>query len=610
MKVKSSAFILSAVFILVMWTPKISMAINRIVVSNTSLCSGVTSPDVCYTSVQTAVTDAQAAATSDAIEIRPGTYSANVTLTKNIPIQGVETARTFLTGGGGTIITVSAVTNLMKISRLTFINAGVGIQVNSGSALNITNNVFEVGSSSTGIQISDNASTPLIMNNTFYQNGTAVSSTNQNNVSIVNNIFVGNSLAISANVALPGILNNLFFGNTTIGPAIMFTSTDPNYLDNVNTVDPSFVNATDTDINKRDFHLKKATPAGNTTAGPNSINNVSPPDMGAYGGSNSDTVPFPISDLFIIRPLGANSIPLRWSPNKCYLIGGYNVSYGSITGTYPTTNPNVSTTVSGNFLTYDLSGLSNTATAPTGQPSLTSAFANNALNLSWSVLGVSGATGYEVRYGTSPPPAIPVTPIDVGFQTSFTLSGLVNGTHYFVVVVPYAAATYYVAVKAFYGSDPSNSALQSVFSNEVNATLGASVYGIASNEIEDFPEAVIANPDLPNKGCFIATAAYGYYSAPQVQALREFRDRYLVTNAPGRAFVRWYYQYGPGGAQFINEHPWLKPVVRTALMPAVGGAMFMTRTSMFIKICVLAFICLLIAGSVWVYPRRKSVRPR
>jgi hypothetical protein len=75
--------------------------------------------------------------------------------------------------------------------------------------------------------------------------------------------------------------------------------------------------------------------------------------------------------------------------------------------------------------------------------------------------------------------------------------------------------------------------------------------------------------------------------------LREFRDRYLMTNALGRAFVRWYYQNGPVAAQFINDHPVFKPVVRAALMPAVGGAMFMTRTSISTKTIVFMFIGLL-----------------
>jgi hypothetical protein len=91
-----------------------------------------------------------------------------------------------------------------------------------------------------------------------------------------------------------------------------------------------------------------------------------------------------------------------------------------------------------------------------------------------------------------------------------------------------------------------------------------------------------------------------------VQALREFRDRYLVTNAPGRAFVDWYYRYGPIGAEFLNIHPWLKPVVRTTLMPAVAGALFMTKTSLLTKTAVLVLV-MFVAGYFALY-RRKSLQ--
>jgi len=70
-------------------------------------------------------------------------------------------------------------------------------------------------------------------------------------------------------------------------------------------------------------------------------------------------------------------------------------------------------------------------------------------------------------------------------------------------------------------------------------------------------------------GCFIATAVYGRDSHPHVKTLREFRDRYLMTNIPGRAFVRLYYTYSPGIAVFIKKHPSLIYPLRVILTAIV-----------------------------------------
>ncbi len=69
--------------------------------------------------------------------------------------------------------------------------------------------------------------------------------------------------------------------------------------------------------------------------------------------------------------------------------------------------------------------------------------------------------------------------------------------------------------------------------------------------------------------CFIATAAYGSFLDPHVQVLRDFRDRYLLTNTPGRAFVAWYYQHSPPLAAFIARHEALRAAARVALTPVV-----------------------------------------
>jgi hypothetical protein len=71
-------------------------------------------------------------------------------------------------------------------------------------------------------------------------------------------------------------------------------------------------------------------------------------------------------------------------------------------------------------------------------------------------------------------------------------------------------------------------------------------------------------------GCFIATSAYGSSLSPQVSTLREFRDRYLRTNPPGRIFLSVYYQISPPVAHFISRHESLKALTRMILYPIVG----------------------------------------
>lgn len=72
-----------------------------------------------------------------------------------------------------------------------------------------------------------------------------------------------------------------------------------------------------------------------------------------------------------------------------------------------------------------------------------------------------------------------------------------------------------------------------------------------------------------SSGCFIATAAYGSTLDPRLDRLRDFRDRFLMTNGPGRAIVRFYYRNSPPIADFIAGRDRLRTVVRVLLTPIV-----------------------------------------
>ena len=160
------------------------------------------------------------------------------------------------------------------------------------------------------------------------------------------------------------------------------------------------------------------------------------------------------------------------------------------------------------------------------------------VKLAWDPSPEPLVTGYRLYYGTSSGNFTNV--VDAGNRTEYTVTGLNAGTSYYFVVTAYTGA----------GDE-------STFSNMASYTLpgGASA---ATNGSSD-----------GGGGCFIATAAYGSGLAPEVLTLREFRNRYLLTNGPGQAFVEWYYRVSPPVAAFIAEHESLKTAVRWGLAPIV-----------------------------------------
>ncbi len=561
--------ILSAIM-LVLSLQVTSSAATRYVVPSLSSCPTLTA-GYCFTNVSDAISNA---VTGDAIEVRPGTYQGQFSLTsKNLNIYGIETATTILDGLNAAlpVLTLNNVAGT-SIRNLTFTNAAVGIEILNSSAVQINNTIIEAGASNIGVRT--RASTgSKILNNTFFlnANGVVLDTADQTTASIVNNIFFqsGSATAITSGTALGIIKNNLFFGGT-VGPLVV-TTPGIDYLGNI-IQDPTFAkNNSGLTVAQRDFHLAAGSPAINagdiSVTGTNIVGDTSKTDIGAYGGAFSDKVPTPISDLS--SSVSGSQITLTWSPNNCYLVAGYNVYLTS----------SATPTDAGLITTYTFTR-SSVVSAPTGTPALFNTFSDSTLVLFWGAGSVSGATGYEVRYGTASPP---LTAVDAGATITYPLSGLENGTYYYVSVVPYAQDSLSMTVTAYYTGKTAESAK----SNAVSAVVGGKIYGAPSNEIYDTPEPIIAQPNLPNTGCFIATAAYGSYSAPEVILLRRFRDAYLMSSGPGRAFVDWYYRNGPRAAAFVNDHPWMKSLVRLALLPALGVAAFLLQTSLIVKAAIL-----------------------
>jgi len=105
--------------------------------------------------------------------------------------------------------------------------------------------------------------------------------------------------------------------------------------------------------------------------------------------------------------------------------------------------------------------------------------------------------------------------------------------------------------------------------------------------------------------CFIATAAYGTPMVAEIEILRDFRDKYLLTNPLGQVLVDWYYEVSPPIAKFITEHPSLKQIVRAGLVPVVAMSTVAVNTTTAEKAAIAGLVVLVsMSVAIWVIRRR------
>jgi len=191
-----------------------------------------------------------------------------------------------------------------------------------------------------------------------------------------------------------------------------------------------------------------------------------------------------------------------------------------------------------------------------------------------------------------------------GEQHALSLSAGSGGT-----TVPQPGTYFYDhAVRISISADPDDGYNFSEWSGDVSGTdrwlsitmdsdksINASFSAIV---IEDVWKEVKKSP------CFIATAAYGSPLHPYVRILRDFRDKFLMSNKLGREFVELYYKYSPFVANFIAKHKALKVIAQINRLPLVVFSYSILYFGSTITVAVFIVIFVPPVCLVWRYRRK------
>jgi hypothetical protein len=95
--------------------------------------------------------------------------------------------------------------------------------------------------------------------------------------------------------------------------------------------------------------------------------------------------------------------------------------------------------------------------------------------------------------------------------------------------------------------------------------LGTTIQSRA--EAENKAKQLLA--EKKDKGCFIATACYGDFNAPEVVLLRNYRDTHLLQSFFGKILVHFYYIFSPFFASLIIKSDLLKKSIRHYILKPI-----------------------------------------
>ena len=87
----------------------------------------------------------------------------------------------------------------------------------------------------------------------------------------------------------------------------------------------------------------------------------------------------------------------------------------------------------------------------------------------------------------------------------------------------------------------------------------------SENSTSNYKEKDIQSSKKEKEGCYIATAVYGDYDAPEVLILRNFRDSVLKKSILGRGFIKIYYAVSPGLACRLKNNETINKRVKFVL---------------------------------------------